>query len=177
DRPILPARQVPSLVRPDGRFWPLREYLCRLCLGRIRREDIAAELGAQYRHFTELTGEPPPAVNGHHHIHIFPPVATVLEELLAPLCPAPYLRRVQEPWRSLLHVPGARLKRCLLSLLGKTRQPLLPGNDVLMGVTDPPCVADPLYLTRWLRQVRGDVVELTCHPGLLDDTLAGRDGG
>jgi hypothetical protein len=51
----------------------------------------------------------------------------------------------------------------------------LPGNDVLIGVTDPPCVADEQFLPRWLDHVPGRVVELTCHPGYLDATLLGRD--
>jgi hypothetical protein len=50
-----------------------------------------------------------------------------------------------------------------------------PGNDWLVGITDPPCVVDADFLGRWLRNVPGQVVELTCHPGFLDTTLIGRD--
>jgi hypothetical protein len=51
----------------------------------------------------------------------------------------------------------------------------LPGNDTLAGIADPPCVADPRFFVRWLREARGQRVELCCHPGRPDPALAGRD--
>jgi len=77
-------------------------------------------------------------------------------------------------------VPGARLKRGVLTWLGRRdarrqRAVGFPGNDWLAGITNPPCVADPLFLERWLSQVPGRVVELACHPGHWDLTLVGRD--
>ncbi len=77
-------------------------------------------------------------------------------------------------------IPGARIKRGLLSLLGRrdARQSARaghPGNDWLAGVTDPACVHDPEYLSRWIGRVPGRVVELACHPGHRDETLVGRD--
>jgi hypothetical protein len=50
-----------------------------------------------------------------------------------------------------------------------------PGNDWLAGVTDPPCVKDAEFLTRWLARIPGETVELTCHPGHHDESLLGRD--
>jgi hypothetical protein len=50
-----------------------------------------------------------------------------------------------------------------------------PGSDWHVGITDPPCVADPDFFARWLRRTPGRVVELCCHPGFFDPTLAGRD--
>jgi predicted glycoside hydrolase/deacetylase ChbG (UPF0249 family) len=181
DRPILPAGRVPSLVRPDGRFWPLGALVRRLALGRVRPADIEAELRAQYHRFLDLVGRPPAAVNSHHHVQVFPPVGAVLLRVLIGQRPRPYVRRVREPWPMLARVPGARLKRGFLSLIGRwnaaaQRRAGFPGNDWLAGITDPPCVADPDYLTRWLARVPGRVVELTCHPGHLDVSLDGRDG-
>jgi hypothetical protein len=77
-------------------------------------------------------------------------------------------------------VPGARAKRAFLSALGRVAARRLvragfPGGDWHVGITDPPCVADPDFFARWLRQVPGRVVELCCHPGHLDATLVGRD--
>jgi predicted glycoside hydrolase/deacetylase ChbG (UPF0249 family) len=181
DRPILPAGQVPSLVQTDGRFWPLGALLGRLCRGHVRPEEIEAELRAQYQRFLDLVGQPPAAVNSHHHVQVFPPVGNALLRVLDGQRPRPYLRRVQEPWSMLARVPGARLKRGFLSFLGRRQaarqqQAGFPGNDWLAGVTDPPRVAAADYLTRWLASVPGRVVELTCHPGHLDTTLDGRDG-
>jgi len=180
DRPVLPSHCVRSLVGADGRFRPLGRFLARLLRGRVKATELAAELEAQQHRFVELVGQPPPFCNAHHHIHVFPPVGRALLDLLQRQRPLPYLRKVREPWRCLIDVPGARKKRALLSMLGRRfarRQEAvgLPGNDWLVGVTDPPCLADPNFFVRWLRTVPGQVVELACHPGHLDQTLIGRD--
>jgi predicted glycoside hydrolase/deacetylase ChbG (UPF0249 family) len=180
DRPVLPAGRVPSLVAADGRFWPLGGLVRRLCRGQVRPAEIETELRAQYWRFIDLAGHPPAVVNSHHHVQVFPPVGAILRRLLAEQRPLPYLRRVQEPWGMLARVPGARLKRAFLTLLGRRdaeqcRRAGFPGNDWLAGITDPPWVADPDYLVRWLTRIPGRVVELTCHPGHLDTTLVGRD--
>jgi predicted glycoside hydrolase/deacetylase ChbG (UPF0249 family) len=180
DAPVLPPGRVPSLVTPEGRFWPLGVFLRRLLLRRVRPDEVEAELRAQHRRVADLVGRPPGSLNGHHHIHVFPPLAGLLARLLARQRPPPYVRRVREPWKLLLTIPGARTKRAFLSCLGRRSsrgqaRAGLPGNDWLAGITDPPWVADPLFLARWLTRLPGRVVELTCHPGHLDPTLVGRD--
>ncbi len=179
DGPLLPAQRVASLVRPDGQFWPLGIFLRRLWLGRIQGAEVEAELHAQYDRCHDLLGHPPTVVNSHHHIQVFPQIGTILDRILRRGTPLPYLRCVREPWRTLVRVPGARAKRTFLSLLGRSQarrwQRTFPGNDWLAGITDPPWVADPDFLVRWLTRIPGAVVELTCHPGYLDTTLIGRD--
>lgn len=180
DRPILPARRVPSLVRPDGHFWPLAQFLRRWAAGRLRATEIAVEFRAQYARFVELIGQAPTIINSHQHVQLFPPVGDVLLSLLRGRRVRPYLRRVVEPWPLLARVPGARLKRTCLNVLGRRharRQSAagFPGNDALAGITDPACVEDPRFLARWLTRVPGRVVELACHPGYHDATLIGRD--
>jgi len=180
DAPLLPPGRVPSLVGPDGRFWRLGQFLRRLLRRRVRPEEIEAELRAQLARFHDLVGGPPGLVNAHHHVQVFPPVGAILEGLLAAQRPLPYLRRIREPWRLLATVPGARGKRAFLSLLGRraTRRQTragFPGADWHAGITNPPCVADPDFFTRWLRKTPGQLVELCCHPGYLDTTLVGRD--
>jgi predicted glycoside hydrolase/deacetylase ChbG (UPF0249 family) len=180
DRPVLPAKRVPSLVGSDGCFHGLGAFLRRLSLGGIRTNEVAEELRAQVDRFRELVGHPPRLVNTHHHIQVFPPVGAILRELLIRQGTLPYLRRIHEPWRMLARIPGARVKRTVLSVLGRRearRQTRagLPGNDWLGGITDPRCVTDPDFLTRWLRILPGRLLEWTCHPGHLDPTLLGRD--
>ena len=138
------------------------------------------ELQAQYERFVWMVGQAPTNVNTHHHVQVFPPVGRILLDILAQHTPAPYVRRVREPWSALASVPGARCKRLLLTVLGRLcsrRQEGLgyPGSDWLAGITDPPCVADTEFLARWLTRLAGAAVELTCHPGYLDTTLLGRD--
>ena len=180
DAPVLPADKVPSLVNDDGNFRPLGGFLKRLVRGRIDRGEVEAEFRAQLRRFEELVGHPPATVNAHHHVHIFGPVGAALRAVLSDVHPRPFVRRVVEPWRT-LRVPGARVKRLALSRFGrraaaKQKAAGMPGADWLLGVTDPPFVSDPRFFARWLAAAPGRVVELTCHPGYLDATLAGRDG-
>lgn len=181
DSPVLPARAVPTLVNSSGQFHSLGTFLKCLLRGRVNRAELEAELTAQYRRFINLVGTPPTSVNGHHHIHIFRPVGDVLLKLLGEQTPKPFVRRVVEPLNTLARVPGVRLKRWVLSTLGRgaaKRQARagFPGNDSLLGITDPPFVNDPDFFTRWLREAKGDVCELMVHPGHADDTLGDRDG-
>jgi predicted glycoside hydrolase/deacetylase ChbG (UPF0249 family) len=180
DAPVLPAAAVPSLVGPDGRFPRLGTLLKRLVLGRVRAAEVEAEFRAQLARFVALVGAPPANVNAHHHVHVFPPIGAALARSLADV-PPPFVRRVVEPGRTLRRVPGARVKRAALSWFGRraarrTHAAPFAGNDELLGVTDPPFTADPAFFARWLSAAAGRFVELSCHPGHFDPTLAGRDG-
>ncbi len=180
DAPVLPASQVPSLVDGNGQFWPLPLFLRRWFLGRMEPREIEAEFRAQLMRFVELVGQPPALVNAHQHIILFPPIGSIILDVMTRQGCFPYVRRVREPWRQLLKVRGARTKRLLLSTLGRRqsrRQAArgFPGNDWLAGVTDPPWVRDPLFHRRWFACVPGQAVELVCHPGFEDRTLIGRD--
>jgi predicted glycoside hydrolase/deacetylase ChbG (UPF0249 family) len=180
DPPAAGASRVPSLVGPDGCLWPLRRFLPRLLLGRIRSCEIEIELNAQYDRFRDLVGRPPGLVNAHQHVALFPPVGRILRRVLARERPLPYVRRVREPWAMLPGVRGALVKRLVLTCLGRLEslgqnRMGFPGHDWLAGITDPPWVKDPEFFARWLEKVPGRVVELACHPGYPDDTLEGRD--
>lgn len=180
DRPVLPARRVPTLVQRDGRFHPLGRFLGRLFMRQLCPHEIEAELAAQLQRFQELVGKPPRLVNGHHHLHIFGAIGRPLRKLLATLDPLPYIRRVREPWHLLATIPGGRLKRSFLSLIGATAarhqtRAGFPGNDCLVGVTSPECWVSPGYLDDWLARAPGRRLELVCHPGFRDATLQRRD--
>jgi predicted glycoside hydrolase/deacetylase ChbG (UPF0249 family) len=181
DRPVLPPDRVPSLVDGVGRFLPLNLFLRRLLRGRIDPADLREEFAAQLERFVALVGHAPANVNAHHHLHVFRPVGDALRAVLAGVEPRPFLRRVVESRRTLTGIPGARAKRLALNWFGRRaarRQSArgFPGGDALIGITDPPYVWDPDFFRRWLAAARGRFVELTCHPGLLDPTLPGRDG-
>jgi predicted glycoside hydrolase/deacetylase ChbG (UPF0249 family) len=179
DPPSAPADQVPTLDGPDGCLWPLGSFVRRLYLGQVRAAEIAIELQTQFERFRALVGRTPSVVNSHQHTQLFHPVGPILLDLLT-RHGRPYVRRVEEPWSMLARIPGARLKRTFLTVLGRRQvrrqhELGLPGNDWLAGITDPPCVTDPEFFVRWLTRVPGRVVELACHPGYLDTTLIGRD--
>jgi predicted glycoside hydrolase/deacetylase ChbG (UPF0249 family) len=180
DPPVAPAREVASLLGPDGCMLPLRQFLPRLLLRQIRPEHIHRELRAQWERFRELTGSAPSLVNTHQHVGVFPPVGAILRDLLRLQSPQPFLRRVCEPWSSWLRVPGARVKRVVLSLFGawqaaKQIREGFAGADALAGITNPEQVSDPRFFDRWLSRIPGRIIELMCHPGHFDPTLIGRD--
>jgi predicted glycoside hydrolase/deacetylase ChbG (UPF0249 family) len=180
DRPLLPREQVASLVDRHGAFLSLGQFLLRSRIGRIDPEQVRRELHAQLARFIQLTGATPRLVNFHHHLHVFAPVDRILLQILSELNVRPYLRRVVESMDTLLRIPGGRLKRFFLAWNGRHAGATLatdgwPTNDSLAGISTPASVLDAQYLTRWLRQIRGNVVELTCHPGHRDETLIGRD--
>jgi chitin disaccharide deacetylase len=180
DRPILPATAVPSLVDSDGKFWPLSGFLGRWLTLRLRREDIEREFTAQLKRFHELVGKPPVIVNTHQHAGVFAPVGDVVMDVLKQHGCDPLLRRVRESWKTLLRVPGARIKRTLLSFLGrrvarKQEGRHFAGNEWLAGITDPKWVQRPTFFRQWLKAMPGKLIELMCHPGHWDDTLLGRD--
>lgn len=180
DRPLLAARNIPSLVEADGAFPRLGTFMRRLFSGRVAAGEIEAELRAQLERFQQLLGHAPLFVNFHHHLHVFPVVAGVLRKILCELRPRPYVRRVVESLPSLACAPGGRGKRAFLTLFGAAAARSqaaahLPGNDLLAGISTPTSVCDPNYLLRWIPRVHGPTIELTCHPGHRDETLIGRD--
>jgi predicted glycoside hydrolase/deacetylase ChbG (UPF0249 family) len=174
DAPVSKPGDVPTLVDDSGQFLKLGSLLKKLLLKRVDANHIELEFQAQLRRFRDLVGFEAQNVNGHHHVHIFEPVTMALMNVLKDS--KPYLRRVIEPRQTLMKVRGARLKRLILSRFGKRMRKDLPGNEALLGITDPLFVHDVNFFANWLRHSRGDVLELTCHPGHLDATLAGRDG-
>jgi predicted glycoside hydrolase/deacetylase ChbG (UPF0249 family) len=178
DAPVLSPDRVPSLVDRAGRFPGLGRLLRRLVAGRVRESEIEAEFHAQLNRFIELVGGPPPNVNAHHHVHVFRPVGAALARILAGQGTVPFVRRVIEPLRTLARVPGARLKRAVLTWCGRraSRAGAYPGADALIGLTDPQLTDDPRFFARWLAAATGRVVELCCHPGYFDPSLVGRDG-
>jgi predicted glycoside hydrolase/deacetylase ChbG (UPF0249 family) len=180
DSPILPPEQVPSLVDSKGVFHPLGRFLKNSLLGRIDAAEVRAELAAQFERFVELVGEPPKLVNSHQHASLFHPATHALHGVLLRSGTRPFVRRVCEPWSTLRRVPGARLKRLVLTRRGRRQAKQLerdgfPGCEWLAGITNPRDTADPEFHRRWLSHIPGRTVELMCHPGHLDSTLIGRD--
>ena len=64
--PRLSTEKIPSLVRPDGRFWNLEEFLARR--ETLHLEQIRAEWQAQLARFYQLAGHMPDHLDAHHHI-------------------------------------------------------------------------------------------------------------
>src|SRR5581483_8549628 len=59
DRPVLRPDQVPSLIGPEGTFWPLGTFLRRLLAGQINPREVGRELATQHQRFIDLVGTAP----------------------------------------------------------------------------------------------------------------------
>jgi predicted glycoside hydrolase/deacetylase ChbG (UPF0249 family) len=180
DHPLLAPSDIPSLVGPNGQFWPLKEFLRRAVLGKLRLSEIEAEWNAQWHRYVELVGEPPAIVNSHHHVAVFPPMGDVLLQILRRQKPLPYVRRVREDWQSLL-APGSLWKRVVLSAFGtrlarRCESEGFPGCECLIGINNG---RDPMrssFFAERLASAGAESIELMCHPGYRDESLKGRDG-
>lgn len=81
DPPLLPAREIPTLVDRHGAF-PLsyRTVVARGAAGRIDPDDVRRELSAQLDRVCGL-GLPVTHVDTHQHTHLWPGVARVVVDL------------------------------------------------------------------------------------------------
>jgi hopanoid biosynthesis associated protein HpnK len=100
--PLLPAAEVPALVREDGAFDPnmVRAGL-RFYLSPAARRQLATEIRAQFAAFA-ATGLPLDHVNGHKHVHLHPTVARLVVAIGREFG----MRAVRLPWE-----PAAPLRR------------------------------------------------------------------
>ena len=68
-KPVLPAREIPTLVAANGEFYPYPEFRKRLRKKQIAFADIKKELIAQYNLYYELMGQPD-YWNTHQNTHV-----------------------------------------------------------------------------------------------------------
>jgi predicted glycoside hydrolase/deacetylase ChbG (UPF0249 family) len=81
DPPLLPAKEIPSLVDSRGRFWASwKQFLPRAVAGRIDPGEVRAELRAQLQRIEEA-GITPTHVDTHQHLHLWPVVRGVVLDL------------------------------------------------------------------------------------------------
>ena len=67
--PVLPAKEIPTLVADNGEFYPYAEFRKRLRKKQISFADIRKELFAQYSRYYELMGQPD-YWNTHQNTHV-----------------------------------------------------------------------------------------------------------
>ena len=160
---VLPRSEVPSLVDADGRFpSSLATVLRRGLLGRIRADELRAEWGAQIERALQA-GHRISHLDGHKHLHLFPPFARIALELRREYG-IPAFRLALESG------PGPRrTMRRGLALLSRRLRDGLESEDALvcdrtLGIACAGhCDAD--HLDRLLDSVSEGITELIVHPG------------
>ena len=169
-RPLLPAREVPSLVGASGEFHTAESFLARLFSRRISVEEIAAEWRAQVG-TVKGAGVAVSHLDSHQHVHLFP---SLFSRVAAPLARSlgVTLRAMDGPYRGGgMH---SALKGALLSLasridVARFGRGLAPargfGNALLRRPT--------LDVVRAAieKMEPGKTYEMVVHPGEVDDAL------
>jgi hopanoid biosynthesis associated protein HpnK len=171
-RPVLPPRQIPALVEPDGRFAndPVRIGI-KLFLSPKIQQQVEAEIQAQFERF-RTTGLPLDHVNGHQHFHMHPVVTRAIARI-APDFGSPPVRIPVEPFRQSWWAAADRPMQRLASWLFYSVQTRgmrrslaaigLPLNDYVFGVNDSGAMVERRVL-QFLEHLPDGVTELYCHP-------------
>lgn len=81
-RPVMPPRDVASLVEANGEFLPPARMIRKLWYGAAAGSEIEAEFRAQIRWLKDR-GVAPTHADSHHHIHIYPAAAGPFARALA----------------------------------------------------------------------------------------------
>lgn len=152
-------------------------------LRRLPREEIAAEIKAQFDAFEDAFGAPPAFVDGHQHVHAFPVIrALLLQETIERYGFRCGMRTITEPLAAIFRRGVDPVKAVILANLGirhaaLTRRAGLPCNDSLRGAYN--FGLDVPY-GRLFRKFLGDFGPrparplIFCHPGHADATLRAR---
>lgn len=170
EKPLLPLDAVRSLTNRAGSFvTDYRRFVARALGGRVNWLELERELRAQIERVA-ASGLPVEHLNGHQHLHLLPPVLTIVRRLAREYS-IRYVRIVNDRGgsASLLRLPQI----ALLNTLGRIARRRLRGdavsNDSTIGVRAAGHLTTEV-ITALLPQVRG-VTELVCHPGADDDAL------
>ena len=177
--PVLPARQIPSLVDArTGRFpYSLVTFLARLFSGRMRAAEIEAEAAAQIG-LLRSRGLHLTHIDSHKHTHMFP---AVLRPLLRAARTAG-IRAVRNPFEpvwAMRATPRALLVRRAEETVLRCFQPMLrriiaeegfattDGTVAVVGTG----ALDATMVRSLLKQLPEGTWELVTHPGYHDADL------
>jgi predicted glycoside hydrolase/deacetylase ChbG (UPF0249 family) len=177
-RPILPAREIPTLVATSGNFHPPHVMIRRLWTWRVAAREIEAEFRAQIQ-WMKNRGVVPTHADSHHHMHIYPAAAVPFARALA----AEGIRRARAPrssvWPNNGEIGGphegpllrrifVRAYRAALQL-GVFRSLDMPASRISFLSRDRHDLA--ALGERWkaaIANLPAGTFELACHPGLFE---------
>ena len=168
ERPLSPAREIPTLVDAKGEFLPdFRAFAWRAARGGVRAAEVELELRRQAQALAER-GLVLAHANSHQHLHLMPSLLPIAVGLAAELG-IPALRVVREP------EPGWSLPRGLemrvLNRLGARARRTLPSTLRTSAETIGIRHAGHLDVRRLEQVLRSTsapagTFELVCHPGV-----------
>jgi len=178
--PMLPQRQIPSLVDPrtGSLHSTLIAFLPRLFTGRIRLAEIEAETRTQIE-FLQNKGLQLTHIDTHKHTHMFPAVlrsmlraarARGIRAVRNPFEPSWALRTaIGAPWLRLAEVSALRtLKPVCRRIIAEEGFSTTDGTVAVAGTG----TLDAATLRCLLKQMPAGAWELATHPGYNDADLA-----
>lgn len=175
-----PFRPLTMHFRPlDGdMFMPFPKLLRAGVLRRLDREFFRNEVRAQLAAFMEAFGRAPDFVDGHQHVQLYPQVRDGFVDAVVETAPGAWVRQGGRdlPLRQRLASPKAMV---LDSLSAQFRRRAgsagLSFNPGFAGAYDFTREADFGALMRQFLEGLPDGGLVMCHPGFVDDVLAGLD--
>ena len=183
--PVLPPREVQSLINQEGKFYSIAELKHRLWRRKVLRSEIQEEFRAQIRWMKER-GVIPTHADSHHHIHVHPFVAVPFREALA----AEGIRRARPACQQCSPrngvVAGAHggplyrrvLLKSYLDILQRTVFRSLESPDYRLAAHPRYRGKSELLGESWraaLQSLPPGTYELECHPGLSETGFSETD--
>ena len=175
-----PFRPLTMHFRPlDGdMFMPFPKLLRAGVLRRLDREFVRNEVKAQLAAFMDAFGRAPDFVDGHQHVQLFPQVRDGFVDAVAEAAPNAWVRQGGRnlPLRQRLATPKAMVLDGLSAQFRRRAGNAgLSFNPAFAGAYDFTRAADFGALMRQFLQGLPDGGLVMCHPGFVDDVLAGLD--
>jgi predicted glycoside hydrolase/deacetylase ChbG (UPF0249 family) len=175
-----PFRPQTMHFRPlDGdMFMPFPKLLRAGMLRRLDREFFRNEVKAQLAAFAEAFGRAPDFVDGHQHVQLYPQVRDGFVDAVVDAAPNAWVRqcgrdlplaqRLASPKAMVLDILSAQFRR-------RAARAGLSFNPGFAGAYDFTRAADFGALMRQFLKGLPDGGLVMCHPGFVDDVLAGLD--
>lgn len=165
-RPVSDPAEIPSLVDSNGNFLPRGRLLAKSLVNALSPEEAYREVWAQCAKLASRR-ERISHIDGHHHVHVFPGVASAVERVAREFA-IPYVRSPREgTWSSWSRAAARRFAIFMLAASS-------PGYWITRGFKTSDHFggfslgASPDLKRRWIETVRRlpeGVTEIMVHPG------------
>ena len=172
-----PLGAMPSIA-PEGRFPSLGGLVAAALSGRLDRSEVGDELRRQIDAFAQRLGRLPDFIDGHHHVHQFPVIRSILLGELSHWRggPTPYLRICHTPLATVLARRTAVGRALAIGFFGAplrsaARRLGIPTITGFGGVYD---FADGKPYSGRMKQFCLGLKDnglVMCHPGIVEDDL------
>lgn len=173
ERPVSSPTTVSSLLDTNGVLYENHKKVClKILKGEILRPEIAREAEAQCRKLIE-SGITPTHIDSHRHLHLFPPVFSVIE---------PILKRYGITRMRYLNIPYFEVMRCgpsktamglLLKSVSMMQWNRYRHPDYFFGIFESGNFRKE-YLLHLLSRLKPGTTELNFHPGIHNETIGVR---